>query len=60
MKWVRLCPRCGQEVGKADIDFDDNLICIDCIRELQSLEWDKKSKWNNREGGKEYVCTNNN
>lgn len=54
MEWVRLCPRCKQEVGRADIDFDDKLICIDCIRELKSLKWDKQSKWDNRKEVEEY------
>ena len=47
MSWKRACSCCNQPVSRADIDFDDKLICLKC-RIKQKENWAKKEhniKW---------------
>ena len=47
MKWERICPCCNQSVSRADIDFADKMICLEC-RKKQKENWIKKEhnvKW---------------
>ena len=44
LKWEILCPCCNQPVSKADIDFADKRICIDCARKEKEEMYLNKSK----------------
>ena len=53
LKWEIICPVCNQPVSKADIDFSDKLICIDCARKEKKEMWNKNNCNSNKfRGGK--------
>lgn len=45
--WEILCPVCNQPVSKADIDYADKRICIDCARKEKEEMWNNNSKRGN-------------
>lgn len=46
IKWENICQCCNKPVSKADIDFEDKRICLECLRKEQEELWGiKESKW---------------
>lgn len=41
LKWKIVCPYCNKEVSKADIDFIDKRICLDCRIKDKNKPWKK-------------------
>ena len=48
MNWERICPVCNRSVSRADIDFADKLICLECRREEKAKMWQNVKKFNKK------------